>query len=564
MSAGSDGLGDDFDQQVLAHVGLIRHIGSRSERTRRDLDDFTHTVLVAVWAGKKHVTYTDHLERWIARIAHNIVIDWNRKRQPTLSGDPFEVAAPVPPIDETLAVRDRWESVVAALSALDEDEQHLIRSRYLEDRSYEELQEQLGISQGAIRMRMTRAMGLLRRRLAIASVALAWLTARPQARAFGEVPRGTNRMTSAVSVVTSTLMIGWLGISAHEIEESAVDLAMLSARGDTFVPIAQLSGSMDAFRARVRPLAPLPDAGPRPVMAAPGLPAPVALTQNGAGDGEPVWSSDGQEVLFHTNRAGNYEIYIMDSDGGNQVRLTDNPEQDLFPTWSPDGQKIAFGRTQGGWANGDIYVMDRDGGNVTPIAVGPVFDWDPHWSPDGAQISFSSSRAGGRMEIFVMEPDGGGVRQLTRNGANSWGARWAPDGQQIVYFVENAIAIMDRDGGNEVRLAPNAYNDGPAWSPDGSRIAFSSGPEPVDTEIYVMDRDGSNLTRLTDTEARDRRPSWSPDGTQVAFESGAAEAEDIYVVDVSELLSTDEPTDEPAAVTPSGKRLTRWGDLKRR
>ena len=67
------------------------------------------------------------------------------------------------------------------------------------------------------------------------------------------------------------------------------------------------------------------------------------------------------QIAFSSNRDGNYEIYVMDTDGGNPRRLTENPNDDWDSSWSPDGKRIVFASERDG--NPEIYVMDADGGN---------------------------------------------------------------------------------------------------------------------------------------------------------------------------------------------------------
>ena len=107
------------------------------------------------------------------------------------------------------------------------------------------------------------------------------------------------------------------------------------------------------------------------------------------------------------------------------------------------------------------------------------------------RIAFVSERSeAGGLDIYTMNPDGSGVTRLTT--------------------------------GRGPSLEPwrQVYNVSPAWSPDGTKIAFASNREPGSIEIYVMNADGSGLTRLTHDAVDDGQPAWSPDGTQIAFASG--------------------------------------------
>ncbi len=99
------------------------------------------------------------------------------------------------------------------------------------------------------------------------------------------------------------------------------------------------------------------------------------LTNNPHDDRNPVWSPDGKRIVFTSRRKQNadehfnLEIYVMDAAGGNQQNLTNNPAEDRFPSWSPDGKHIVFSSRRDGHFRGnfgithEIYVMDTDGGN---------------------------------------------------------------------------------------------------------------------------------------------------------------------------------------------------------
>ena len=103
----------------------------------------------------------------------------------------------------------------------------------------------------------------------------------------------------------------------------------------------------------------------------------------------PEWSPDGQKIVFDSTRDGNFEIYVMDADGSNVQRLTHNDKVDARPTWSPDGQRIVFHSSRDSssdqppylepavFLNFEIYVMDADGGNVERLTSNNHFDGHP-------------------------------------------------------------------------------------------------------------------------------------------------------------------------------------------
>ena len=299
-------------------------------------------------------------------------------------------------------------------------------------------------------------------------------------------------------------------------------------------------------------------------------------------------------IAFVSDRDRNHEIYLMDDDGKNQRNLTNHPDTDLAPSWSPDGTRIAFMSDRDG--NDEIYVMDADGGNQQKLTNHPDSDYSPSWSPDGKRIAFVSDRdrlldihGFPTRDIYVMDADGENPQNLTNNPADDWSPSWSPDGKRIVFMsyrdghfigdfelITSEIYVMDVDGGNQQRLTENRKNDeSPSWSPDGTRIVFSSDRKGdfVNYEIYVMDDDGGNLQRLTENRKNDGGASWSPDGKRIAFSSDRDGNREIYVMDAdggNQQKLTNHPRNDagpewfvPAfAVAPAGKKFTMWGRLK--
>ena len=127
-------------------------------------------------------------------------------------------------------------------------------------------------------------------------------------------------------------------------------------------------------------------------------------------DGAPSWSPDGSRIVFHSNRDGNGEIYVMNADGAEIRRLTHHEASDGDPSWSPDGTKILFDSDRGGTF--DIWVMNADASDPRQLTEGPGRDLAPAWSPDGERIAFMSDQVGA-FQIYVMDADGGNQRRMT-------------------------------------------------------------------------------------------------------------------------------------------------------
>lgn len=161
-------------------------------------------------------------------------------------------------------------------------------------------------------------------------------------------------------------------------------------------------------------------------------------------------------ITFESNRDGNWEIYRMAPDGSDPINLSNDPADDTKPVWSADGTRIAFVSNR--------VVSEEEG-----------------------------------QYIFMMNADGSNLRQLT---FNHWSdsPSWSQDGSQITYMGDEDIFIINIDGNSEpVNLtnSPDIRDGRPTWSPDGTKIAWSSGDD-GNWNLFVMDVDGSNKKQITD------------------------------------------------------------------
>ncbi len=152
------------------------------------------------------------------------------------------------------------------------------------------------------------------------------------------------------------------------------------------------------------------------------------------------------------------------------------------------------------------------------MGTGPSAAFDV--APAG-RIAFVSDR-GGTPKIYVMNTDGSGLRQLTTGPHADSRPAWSPDGSRIAFARAGdssscGIYAMNADGSGLDRLTSACGDITPAWSPDGDRIAFGKWTlGSLSTGIYVMNADGSGVTQLTEG-LHDEYPAWSPDGRRIAF-----------------------------------------------
>ncbi len=230
------------------------------------------------------------------------------------------------------------------------------------------------------------------------------------------------------------------------------------------------------------------------------------------------------KIVFASSRAdGNMrEIYIMDTDGHNQVNLTNHHADDLDPVWSPTGEHILFVSDREGVP--DLYLMDPDGSNVRRVFKEQTFRETPTWSPDGEQIVYVHKR----FQLNIAKKDGTEVEALTELFTPSYiHPAWSPDGTKIAYDVlrKQRVHLIDLQTRTIVPLLPGLefVIHNAEWSLDGKQIAFAGVkgfrlPTFDELTVYIVNRDGTGLKQVVDAAGPAAlQPVWSPRGDALLF-----------------------------------------------
>jgi Tol biopolymer transport system component len=253
------------------------------------------------------------------------------------------------------------------------------------------------------------------------------------------------------------------------------------------------------------------------------------LTEPGRGDNRASYMPDGQSLLFASTRAGSSQIWTIQPDGTEARRLHLSLANDygrVAP--SPDGRLLSFSSDRNG--ENAVYVLHPESGAVTCISDAAHWSFGPCWSQHGL-IAFFSRKGGNRLNIWSVRPDGQDARQLTDRLGESRQPWWSPDGTRLAFSTDGGtgafriwLAGADGSGAQEVTTGGGDWQQ-PFWSPDGRRIAVSARPEGERRfRILIADLDGHARAIRQPVDVHNVHPAWSPDGRSIVFTSGEGRA----------------------------------------
>jgi len=272
----------------------------------------------------------------------------------------------------------------------------------------------------------------------------------------------------------------------------------------------------------------------------------------------PDWDIKGESLVFWSYNAetGIHRIKQVNINGSELKTLVKSNEMLDRPTHHPEGEYIAYGAvTEGNW---DLWLIKTDGSGKIRLSSDPQMESNPLWSPDGKTLAYKVAPVTGdynltRQNFMTFENGYEDPTVFTWNGPESVQMNaWSPDGTQITYTAE---VISDASGEDRVSyvamisdlsLTANkaiAKNNtilsqnctlgdrGPVFSPDGKTIAFWAWDTSYAATLWLYNLDSLQLTRLT-TGGSDMYPQWSPDGGTLLFESGRSGKSDIMMLEM--------------------------------
>lgn len=280
----------------------------------------------------------------------------------------------------------------------------------------------------------------------------------------------------------------------------------------------------------------------------------TAITSGNVNDVDPAPSPDGKRIAFARavgGPAGQYDIYVMDSNGANVAKLTSSARDDRYPAWSPDGSRIAYRGYPAATGGAVIITMNPDGSAPRPVFNTGGGD-QPTWSPDGTRIAYSAVPSLGLPEDIFVQPVGALVNDEPVNVTNDPNVSdrypsWQPvagssrilfrraqaNGRELWAVDAGTLAV----GGPLAVPATGGIGRAASWARDGSLVAFVSYFDPngeTDQEIWLGNVAGNtigNTRQLTANQITDDEPKVSsvpaplsavPPPTTVAGGAGSA------------------------------------------
>lgn len=232
-------------------------------------------------------------------------------------------------------------------------------------------------------------------------------------------------------------------------------------------------------------------------------------------DEYPVWSPNGEKIVFYSDLSGDRELYLINFDGTHLTRLTTSPGVDEDPSWSPDGQQIVF-RSERSGRGSNLYIMKVDGSNPRAITQGTSMNSVPRWSPVGEKIMYSTNATFPGWDIMLLDLTNGQSRQLTSGIKTYCRGNWSFDGGSFIYsagFGKEVDLFLRPLDGEPKQVTKRSGREYDAIFIGQEQQIFFVGELHKgrgDFQLFYLDMKESQIIQVTSSKGAVRYPSWTP------------------------------------------------------
>ena len=244
------------------------------------------------------------------------------------------------------------------------------------------------------------------------------------------------------------------------------------------------------------------------------------ISRSSGDDMAAEWSPDGEQLIYQSNRNGNWDIFLYDFVLDTTIQLTYNSTNEQNPQWHPLGYQVVY--DSGKDADQFLYLLNMETGTTAPLFDRKIICKQASLAPDGRMVYFLGfDEQNENWELFSYHLIYDNLNQLTNHKNDGLVLDLSPDGKKVLYTYSTypypfyRMQIFNWYGDVQEEFDDFNIIDA-SWHPDGLKIYFISDKDQLEGELYSIWKDETHIQRLTYDEFQIRDICFSPDGKTIA------------------------------------------------